>query len=169
MQKEFEVRFTVTKERINDFYNFAFFGTPIAKLLYVLFALILADALWLALCFQNYRSAAIAVFATLFLGGLYLFRVIKTKRLVYARDLEMNNGTERISVFTANENGISKLDGEKTITVPFESIKKAKRTKKYLFVQTNARMLFAFPADSFTVGDINGLEEFLKYKFIKVK
>ncbi len=169
MQKEFEVRFTVTKKRISDFYNFAFLKSVMAKILYVLFALILADSLWLALCFQNYRTAAIAVFAMLFLGGLYMFRVIMTKRLVYARDLEMNNGVERTAIFTANEDGISKLDGEKTITVPFERIKKAKRTKKYLFIQTNARMLFAFPADSFTVGDINGLEEFLKYKFIKVK
>ncbi len=169
MQKEFEVRFTVTKERINDLYNFAFFKTAVSKILYVLLALMLADGLMLAICFQNYESAAIAVIATLFFGGFFFYRANKTKKLYYARELEMNNGAEKTSVFTANENGISKLDGEKIFTVPFENIKKAKRTKKYLFVMTKTKVIFSFPADSFTVGDINGLEEFLKYKFIKVK
>lgn len=169
MQKEFEVRYVVTKERVNDLYNFAFFKTAVSIILYVLLALMLADGLFLAICFQDYKSAGISFFAVLLFGGLFFFRAIKIKKLYYRRELEMNNGNERTSVFTANDNGISKIDGEKTFTVPFENIKKAKRTNKYLFIFTKTKVIFAFPADSFTVGDINGLEEFLKYKFIKVK
>ena len=169
MEKKFEVKYLPTIERRKDMYRYIFFGTGAAKFLMILCAYVILDCILLAVFYKSYTSAIGGILFILFFAAIYLLRYKQSIKLSHTRDLEFNNGVERESNFSVCDNGISKHTGEETATIPFESIKSAKRKKKYLFVRTRSKVIFAFPADSFVLGDIDGMADFLKSKGIKVR
>ncbi len=168
MEKRFAVEFEYTKERYKDCYKYIFWGSSFAFLGYAL-AVICVLGIILSVAVKEYLSISYFVWCLVIVAGVRIGTYFRAINITYKRDTEMNGGQPKKVIFSVSDEGIYLHRGGEESLVRFESFKSAKRTPRYLFAKTKSKIVFVFPTECFTLGDIDSLSEFLKSKGIKVK
>ena len=119
------------------------------------------------LIFNGYINILIIVIPILF--AVVFWRYKSSVKITLQRDIETFGKPVEVTVNVTNEAimQINSLGGN--YCLKFHNIKKAVRTKKYVYIITNAKLIYTFKNDGFTVGDKDHFLDFLRMKGIKVK
>ena len=108
------------------------------------------------------------VFVPLFLL-LRLFSYLQAIKLMLKRDSEVCGGpfevksivTEDFIEHTGSTGGVNRLE--------YNKIKKCNQTKNLILLQSDAKLIYVFPRNGFSVGNCDEFLDFLRNKGIKVK
>ena len=164
----YESKYTMNEEtyRAVMLYNLKRPGFMVCHIImgfYALFSLVLS--------LNGYVERAIMI-AVIALTYLALVLVINYKfiKLASKRKREVNGGTDPEVVCIISEEGIKYSTSSGTnVKLDFSDIKRAVQTKKYIFLLSKSKLIYALKNDSFTFQKRQNLIEFLRYKGIKIK
>lgn len=100
---------------------------------------------------------------------LQVFLYITNVNITLKRNLEMHGKPIEVT-FTVADEYITMLQSTGSESyLNYVDIKKAFQTKKYIYLQTKAKLLYPFKKDGFSVGNVEEFLCFLKDKNIKMK
>ena len=93
-----------------------------------------------------------------------LFAYKRYIKMLIKRDIEMHGKPIEVSVAVSDECIKQTQSTGSEFTLKYIDVKKVVKTKKYIYLQSKAKLLYSFKIDSFSVGSV---EEFLKFATIK--
>ena len=89
--------------------------------------------------------------------------------MLIKRDIEMHGKPIEVSVAVSDECIKQTQSTGSEFTLKYIDVKKVVKTKKYIYLQSKAKLLYSFKIDSFSVGSVEEFLKFLSDKGIKVK
>lgn len=157
MDSLFECGYVRTPEMEREFYRYWFFGRPV---MIVLDSLMLLSFLINVLHLIFYSSDITSVlFVVPFYFGMLYWYYRKTVGTAQKRDLEVANGKNiEVKIAVTPDKIIQNVSTGAMNELPLSSIKKAVVLKTQIVLISEAKMLYAFPRDSFIKGTA---EEFI--------
>ena len=164
MEVIFENKCIYDKEFYNEYFKYIYFRRPGVVVFDTILGIILIISV-ISIINPNffeinfYRAliniGVVLLFLLAQIGGFF-----ENKNIRYKQDLEANNGKPiEEDILITNENIISE-----NIKINFNSIKKAKETKKIFILITKQQNIIVLKKDGFTKGTAREFEEFLSGK-----
>lgn len=159
----FKNSFVIDKQMYKELYR-NLFKTPVFLVVYVV------EAIQILASFSvSVRSGMTTLLAIISFGLLCVFVYLLNIKANLKRDKERANGQTLVSNLFVYDNRIElEMLGNKDILY-FQNIKHASKSKNYIFVQTQANIVYTFKKDSFTLGSSDEFVDFLKSKGIKAQ
>lgn len=161
MENRFENYYLRDKQWAKDAYRYLCFCTPARIACFVLFGICMLSGLysrtWFYILFPPFWFAIV------------VFQYVQSYRITVKRDVE-RFGEEAGVRMAATDECITQTDvsgGE--VRLNYADIRKAIRTKKYIYLMTNAKLVYSFKRDGFSLGTDAEFWDFLKSKGVKAK
>lgn len=163
----FENSFVKNEEWAKDVYGYIYFRRPSAIICLVIFGSNPIFQLCNLIAGNGIYWSTLLI--SLFVCAYFVFMYKRTVKTVLLRDMEIHGKRIEITLYVTDENiKLSQSTGSE-LYLNYYDIKKAVKTKKYIYLWSKTNMIYTFKKDSFSVGDENGFIEFLKSKGIKIK
>ncbi len=163
----FENSYIRNKDLAKELYGYIFFRR---NYLFVAYIVLLVSFIINLILLITTGSANwfVFVFVPFFLL-LRLFTYFQSIKLMVKRDSELSGGpvevktivTEEFIQHTNSTGGVNKLE--------YDKIKKCNQTKNLILLQSDAKLIYVFRKDAFSIGSCDAFVEFLRSKGIKVK
>lgn len=163
----FENTYIRNKELAKELYGYIFFRR---NYLFVAYIVLLISFIINLLSFITTGATNwfVFIFVPFFLL-LRLFTYFQSIKLMVKRDNEVNGGpvevktlvTDDFIVHTTSTGGVNKLE--------YNKFKKCNQTKNLILLQSDAKLIYVFKKDGFSVGNCDEFLDFLRNKGIKVK
>lgn len=171
METLFENKYLRDKEWAKSIYGYIYFGRPAVKVLFALLILYTCIAIVeMALLKSLNPLLIVTVFLPLVYFGILIFSYFSMIRLSLKRDLEMTGKMSELMATVTDEHiHMTTEDNSTNLRLLYGDIKKAVRTKKFIFLMSKTKLVYALKRDGFTVGDDDGFVEYLKSRNVKVK
>jgi len=164
----FECQTQYSKEIINEYVNFYYKRSKSILILMILISILIIIAGIFIAAFNGDNQGLTVGLAIFLLAGtfaLIFFRNIKlSKKTFYEENSENNNGEEIVQVSQFFESGIIRinpLNGNK-YEYPYNIITEITESKNLLLIRTKAKQVFILEKTKFTVGNAEGLMQFIE-------
>jgi len=167
MEILFENSYIRNKELAKELYGYIYFRRNYIFVAYIVLLISFIINLILLITTGS-ANWFVFIFVPLFLL-LRLFTYLQAIKLMLKRDSEVCGGlfevksivTEDFIEYTSTTGGVNRLE--------YNKIKKCNQTKNLILLQSDAKLIYVFPKNGFSVGTPEGFLIFLRNKGIKVK
>ncbi len=164
----FENSYIRDKDFAKEMYGFIFFRRNYLFVVYIILVISFIINLILLITEGAVASWFVFVFVPFFIL-LRLFTYFQSIKLLLKRDNELSGGpfevksivTEDFIEHTSSTGGVNRLE--------YNKIKKCNQTKNLILLQSDAKLIYVFTKDGFSVGTSEDFLAFLRNKGIKVK
>ncbi len=179
MEVLFENKYVRDKEWAKHSYGYMYFRRPFLILCYIYFLVVLLWGLYKSVfngyfdilvyksIFNGYFNTLVIVIPILLASGFWRYK--QSVKISLLRDIETFGKPIEVTVAVTNEEIMQTSSSGSNLSLKFYDIKKAVYTKKYIYIITNANIIYTFKNDGFTVGDKDRFLDFLRMKGVKVK
>lgn len=167
MEVLFENSYTRDKEWAKDAHSYIYFRQPIMIVLDIIFALYVIIGIDNSIITKSIDWSYV-LFPLIWYAFIVLV-YIRSVNIAVKRDLEMHGKAIEVTVIVANDIIKQSQSTGSEYQLNYCDIKKAVQTKKYIYLQTKANLLYSFNKDGFSIGNEKDFLMFLKNKGIKVK
>ncbi len=163
----FENSYIRNKELAKELYGYIYFCRNYIFVAYIVLLISFIINLILLITTGS-ANWFVFIFVPVFLL-LRLFTYLQAIKLMLKRDSEVCGGlfevksivTEDFIEYTSTTGGVNRLE--------YNKIKKCNQTKNLILLQSDAKLIYVFPKNGFSVGTPEGFLIFLRNKGIKVK
>ncbi len=170
METRFEAAYVRDKKFAKEFFSYLFYRRPAGVIVTVICILTIISGIINVFAEHEYFAIISIVF------GIYLLilRTICVKKIIklyLERDKETNHGNfvSVQNVVTENSIVVKSSSNKAGVEYDMSCIKKAYRTKKYIYLITKAKLAIVFDINHFSKGTPEELIEFIRQKGIKIK
>ena len=163
----FENSYTRNRELAKEMYGYIFFRRNYLFVAYIVLLISFIINLILLIT-TGITNWFVFIFVPFFLL-LRLFTYLQSIKLMLKRDNEVCGGpfevktivTEEFIQYTSSSGSVNKLE--------YSKIKKCNQSKNLILLQSDAKLIYVFKKDGFSVGNCYEFLDFLRNKGIKVK
>ena len=166
MEILFENKYVRNLEWARQSYRYVCFRRPILIFCYIYLFAALLWGLYKSI-FNGYINILIIVIPILFAVVFWMYK--RSVKITLQRDIETFGKPCEVTVTVTDEAIMQTGSFGGNYCLKFYDIKKAVRTKNYIYIITNAKLMYTFKNDGFTVGDKDRFLDFLRMKGVKVK
>lgn len=167
MEILFENKYVRNKEWAKDAFAYIYFRRPIMIVFDIVFGLyaILGIYELIDVGYFNWLYFFIPVFWCVFIAFMYrknVVTIIKRDQEIHGKEIEVNLTVTEELIKQSQSTGSE-------FQLNYHDIKRAIKTKKYIYLWSKTNMLYSLKLDSFSVGTADDFLIFLRNKGIKVK
>ena len=157
--------FVRDEETLREFYKHNYFASPLFRIIYIGYAVLLL----MSLLVYDLTLFASYLFLGLIFALILFFKYSQNLKITVARDKELASGRDMVTEIFVFDDKIEHTALGNSQALGFESIKRVQQSKNYIYVISNAKLVYIFKKDSFTLGTPEEFIEFLKSKGIKIQ
>ena len=170
METKFEVSYVRDKKFAKEFFSYHLYKRPLGIIFTGICILAIASGMINVFAYKEYWAVS-NILVGIF---LFVFRAIYVKKRVKItldRDKESNHGNALLvqNIVTENSIIVKSSINESGTEIEMSCIKKAYRSKNYIYLITKAKLAIVFDVNNFSKGTPEELIEFMSQKGIKVK
>lgn len=166
MEILFENKYVRNLQWAKETYRYIYFRRPFLIFCYIYLLTFLLWGLYKSV-FNGCFNILIIVIPILLAAVFWLYK--SSVKITILRDIEIYGKPIEVTV-TVTEEAIMQTNSlDSNLSLNFYDIKKAVCTKKYIYIITNAKLIYTLKNDGFTVGDKGRFLDFLRMKGVKVK
>lgn len=169
MEERFVNQHIYTKEFYREFLSYFYFKRSYAVFYYSILAICFIFGILLVTIFDSDILAIYLLITPVIIFFIQILKYIRTKKLRYNQDLEINSGKPIEVKFSVTESEIEVLISDSKKIIPLSKIKKVIKTKNYYLLLSHSKIGFAFKKDSFIKGAQEEFLSFLASKGFKIK
>lgn len=161
--------FVRDEETLREFYKHNYLAAPLFRIIYIGYAVLLLMSLLASLLAYDLTLFASYLFLGLVFALILFFKYSQSLKITVARDKELANGRDMVTEIFVFDDKIEHTALGNSQALGFESIKRVQQSQNYIYVISNAKLVYIFKKDSFTLGTPEEFIEFLKSKGIKIQ
>lgn len=157
--------FVRDEETLREFYKHTYLAEPLFRIIYIGYAVLLL----MSLLAYDLTLFASYLFLGLIFALILFFKYSQNLKITVARDKELASGRDMVTEIFVFDDKIEHTALGNSQALGFESIKRVQQSQNYIYVISNAKLVYIFKKDSFTLGTPEEFIEFLKSKGIKIQ
>ena len=170
METKIEAGYVRDEKFAKEFFTYHFYQRPAGIIVTIICILAIVVGVISIIAIQQYLSI-ISVALGIFVFILRAIRVKTSIKISLDRDKESNHGNALLvqNIVTENSIIVKSSINESGTEIEMSCIKKAYRSKNYIYLITKAKLAIVFDVNNFSKGTPEDLIEFMSQKGIKVK
>ncbi|MBQ7293340.1 MAG: hypothetical protein IJW79_06340 [Clostridia bacterium] len=170
METKIEAAYVRDEKFAKEYFSYHSYKRPLGIIITVICILLIVSGIINVFAYKDYLAIT-AIVLGIYLFVLRVVRVKKSIKISLERDKESNHGNFVSVQNFVTENSIIVKSSTNESGTEFEMscIKKAYRSKNYIYLITKAKWAIVFDINKFSKGTPDELVEFVRQKGIKIK
>ena len=170
METKIEAAYVRDEKFAKEYFSYHSYKRPSGIIITVICILLVVSGIINVFAYKDYLAIT-AIVLGIYLFVLRVVRVKKSIKISLERDKESNHGNFVSVQNFVTENSIIVKSSTNESGTEFEMscIKKAYRSKNYIYLITKAKLAIVFDINKFSKGTPDELVEFVRQKGIKIK
>ena len=170
METKFEATYVRDEKFAKEFYSYYAYKRPVGIFVTIVCIVVIAYGI-IDILSADYYFAALSIVLGVYVLGLRAIRVKNAIKVSLERDKETNHGNfvELTNTVTENSIFIKTSINEGITEYAMSSVKKLCRSKNYIYLVTEAKLVIVFDINAFSVGTPEEFVEFIRSKGIKTQ